>query len=49
MKTKEIIVENLRWVTGSENQMNISTNRTSNTSGYKGIIQRTHKGKFVGW
>ena len=43
------IVENLKWVTGSESQMNISTNRSNNTTGYKGITQRTHKGQYVGW
>ena len=29
--------------------MNIITNRTNNTSGYKGIYAKTSKGKFVGW
>ena len=42
-------VDNLRWATNPDNQNNISTNRSNNTSGYKGITQRTHKGKFVGW
>ena len=42
-------VENLRWATNSENQQNISIHRSSNTTGYKGITARTHKGQFVGW
>ena len=42
-------VENLRWATNSENQQNISSNRSNCTSGYKGINAKTHKGKFVGW
>ena len=42
-------VENLRWATNSDNQRNIGTNRSNNTSGYKGINAKTHKGSFVGW
>ena len=42
-------VENLRWATNSENQQNISSNRSNNTTGSKGITSRTHKGQFVGW
>ena len=42
-------VENLRWATTSENQQNISSNRSDNTTGYKGITARTRKGQFVGW
>ena len=39
----------MRWATNSENQQNISSNRSNNTTGYKGITARTHKGQFVGW
>ena len=42
-------VENLRWATNSENQQHISSIRSNNTTGYKGIAARTHKGQFVGW
>ena len=42
-------VDNLRWATNSDNQNNISTTRNNNTSGYTGITQRNHKGKFAGW
>ena len=42
-------VEILRWATNSENQQNISSNRSNNTTGYKGIAARTHNGQFVGW
>ena len=42
-------VDNLRWATNSENQQNISSNRSNTTTGYNGITARTHKGQFVGW
>ena len=38
-------VESLRWAINSDNQKNTSTNRSNNTTGYKGIFQRIHKGK----
>ena len=46
---KDNRVDNLRWATNSENQQNISSNRNNDTSGYKGITARTHKGQFAGW
>ena len=42
-------VDNLRWATNSETQHNISSNRSNNTTGDKGIAARTHKGQMVGW
>ena len=42
-------VENLRCASNSDNQKNISSNRSTHTTGYRGITARTHKGKFAGW
>lgn len=42
-------VENLRWVTNSENQMNMINPRKSNTSGCIGIHSRKYNGKHVSW
>ena len=40
---------NLRWVTSSENQMNMINPRTNNTSGFAGIQSRKYKGNHVSW
>ena len=42
-------VENLRWANNSDNQKNISSNRSNNTTGYKGITARVTRGNFAGW
>ena len=40
---------NLRWVSNSENQRNITPLRVNNTSGCVGIISRKYKGVHVSW
>ena len=42
-------IDNLRWATNSENQQNIKSNKSNNTTGYKGITARTRNGNFAGW
>ena len=46
---RDNVVENLRWATYTDNQMNISAHRSNNTSGYKGITAKTHKGIIARW
>ena len=40
---------NLRWVTDSENQRNITPLRVNNTSGCVGIQSRTYQGEHTSW
>ena len=42
-------VSNLRWVTNAENQRNITTLRTSNTSGCVGVTSKKYQGKHYSW
>ena len=40
---------NLRWATNAENQRNIASLRTSNTSGCVGVTSKKYQGKHYSW